>query len=247
MQAEKSIAILQSSYIPWKGYFDIIAAVDEFVIFDEAQFTRRDWRNRNRIILEGRSHWLSIPVASKGHYDAPINTIEVSEPKWASKHWQTIRHAYGKARFFDQYQRRLEETYLQAAEMRRLTEINTLFLTTLARELGLATAFASSEAVPRAAASPTGRLVEICSARHAATYVSGPAARDYIEPGEFEQAGLALRYANYTGYPLYDQGTATFEHGVSVLDLLFRVGPEAQSHLKSLRSRDSFLDPPRCT
>lgn len=242
MSKAKAIAILQSNYIPWKGYFDIIAGVDEFMIFDEVQFTRRDWRNRNKIIVNGSVQWLTIPVSSKGRYHAPIAEMEISEASWAEKHWRSIGHAYGKARFFPLYAPILEKLYERAAGLDLLTEVNELFLREIASLLELTPRFERTDRVPRRADSPTGRLVEICVARNALVYVSGPAARDYIEPGEFEAAGVALHYANYAGYPAYQQASPSFEHGVSIIDTLMHCGPDTRQHLKSIRRHGSLWD-----
>lgn len=242
-QPAKSIAILQSNYIPWKGYFDLMASVDEFLIFDEAQFTRRDWRNRNKIVVDGRLHWLTIPVDSKGRFDAPIHAITIADRDWAEKHWKTIRHAYRKAPFFDRYAAVVEDLYARVAGLELLTRVNEAFLNALARELGVATPFSRTESIPRAAKTATGRLVEICQARGATAYVSGPAARSYIDTAQFEAAGIALGYADYGGYPTYGQELEPFEHGVSVLDLLFRCGPQARDHLKSPCRRETFVRP----
>jgi hypothetical protein len=244
MTKTKTIAILQSNYIPWKGYFDIIAAVDEFMIFDEAQFTRRDWRNRNRIIIDGRLHWLTIPVSSKGRFNTPIAEMEVSERGWAEKHWRSIQHAYGKAPYFSLYGPPLEKLYEQAATLALLTDINELFLRRIATMLDLAPEFRHTSQIPRRAQSPTGRLVEICMGRNADVYVSGPAARDYIEAAEFEAAGVTLRYANYAGYPTYQQASEAFEHGVSIVDTLMRCGPQARGHLKSIQHPAGLLNDP---
>jgi hypothetical protein len=249
MTKTKTIAILQSNYIPWKGYFDIIAAVDEFLIFDEVQFTRRDWRNRNRIIIDGAPHWLTIPVSSKGRFNAPIAEMEVSEAGWAEKHWRSIKHAYGKAPFFSLYGPVLEKLYEQAAALALLTEINELFLRRIATVLELATEFQHTSQIPRQTDSPTGRLVEICTGRKATVYVSGPAARDYIQTAEFEVAGVALHYANYAGYPTYQQvsgqqASGSFEHGVSIIDTLMRCGPQTREHLKSIQRPGGLLSDP---
>jgi hypothetical protein len=241
--AHKTIAILQSNYIPWKGYFDIIAGVDEFVIFDEVQFTRRDWRNRNRIISGGEPRWLTIPVKSKGRFEAPINEIEVSEADWAEKHWNAIKHAYAKAPFFKTYAPVLEPVYTEAATLQRLSEINALFLKHLAKALGLTTPFLASATIPRTAIEPTARLVEICQGRSATSYVSGPAAKAYMENALFEAAGIKLRYVSYAGYRSYAQTTVEFEHGVSILDVLFRCGPQARDHMKSVVDREHLLEP----
>ncbi len=233
----KTIAILQSNYIPWKGYFDIIAAVDEFVIFDEVQFTRRDWRNRNKIIAGGKPHWLTIPVASKGHYQSAIRDIRVADRGWAETHWRSITYTYGRAAFFTSCRQPLQEVFELASRETYLSAINDLLLSRIAGMLQLSTVFTYSEDVPRSTDDPTRRLVELCVARGATSYLSGPAARAYIEPEQFSEAGIELVYADYTGYPVYDQGSAQFEHGVSIIDLLMRFGPQARDHLKSTRDR----------
>lgn len=242
--ASKAVAILQSNYLPWRGYFDIIAAVDEFLVFDEVQFTRRDWRNRNRIMVQGAPHWLTIAVKSKGQFEVPINQVEVADSSWAAKHWRTIATAYGKAEHFGLYREALAQAYDQAASLTMLSAINELFLKLLMGFLDLPDRVGQTTAVPRRAETPTDRLVEICVARGADTYLSGPAAKAYIEAEKFERAGIALRYADYSGYPAYDQKAPTFEPGVSMLDVLMRCGPSARTHLKSLADRDSFVRRP---
>ena len=90
----KRVAIVQSNYIPWKGYFDMIASADEFVLFDDVQYTRRDWRNRNRIVLDGQLHWLTIPVETKGRYEQRIDETQIADHSWAANHLKTLQHAY---------------------------------------------------------------------------------------------------------------------------------------------------------
>ncbi len=239
----KTIAILQSSYIPWKGYFDIIASVDEFVIFDDVQYTRRDWRNRNRVIVNGEPRWLTIPVASKGKFDAAVNEMLVDDQNWANKHWGTLRHAYAKAPHFREYEPLIADAYESVAQLSLLTDINVFLLKAICGLLELPTRFVSSDDVPRSATTPTDRLIEICRARGATDYVSGPAARDYIKKEEFSDAGVSLYYANYSGYPSYPQGTEEFVHGVSILDGLFRCGRDVRDQLKSPKGRELFLEP----
>ena len=240
---EKSIAILQSNYIPWKGYFDIVAAVDEFLIFDEVQYTRRDWRNRNKIVQGGKTHWLSIPVAAKGRYDAPVREIAIDDRNWARKHWASLRHAYGKSTCFAEVGPALEAAYEKAAELERLTDVNALFLRTLVELLDIEATFLSTDSIPRSTEDATERLIEICVARGATAYLSGPAAKAYIDKSRFDEAGVALFYADYGGYPEYEQGLPAFEHGVSMLDLLFRFGREARSHLKTVSQPSRFMVP----
>ena len=195
------------------------------------------------MIVNGEPRWLTVPVASKGQYKALINEMQIADRSWASKHWVTLHHAYKKAKHFEDYAGLLQNAYEKVTDFDRLSEVNLALLRTASGILEISTPFTFSEDVPRVADNPTGRLVEICTARGASGYVSGPAARAYIDLAQFEAAGVSLYYANYSGYPAYDQGTKSFEHGVSMLDTLFHVGCRARDHLKSSRDRSSFLDP----
>jgi len=111
----KKVAILQSNYIPWKGYFDMIGLVDEFILYDDMQYTRRDWRNRNKIKTPNGLAWLTIPVEVKGKYFQKINETIISEPQWAKDHWATIKQFYSKARFFKDYKDIFENQEQDAA------------------------------------------------------------------------------------------------------------------------------------
>jgi len=101
----KRLAVVQSSYIPWKGYFDLIKSVDEFILYDHVQYTRRDWRNRNRIKTRDGPKWLTIPVEVKSKYHQSIQDVRTSDPNWPRRHWESIRHSYARARYFDDYEK----------------------------------------------------------------------------------------------------------------------------------------------
>ena len=238
----KTVVILQSSYIPWKGYLDLMNAADSFVLFDEVQFTRRDWRNRNRIMVDGRPLWLTVPVESKGNFLGAVRDMRISDGDWARKHWLTIQRAYSKAPFFKDYQDSFEEAYHQAGQLKFLSEVNQLFLKVLARHFKIEPLFNDSQEVPKSATCPTARLIEICLAHDATDYLSGPAAKDYIEEQYFEEAGISLHYANYSGYPVYRQKAEQFRHDVSSIDLLMHEGPKAKEHLKSNESLQAFTE-----
>ena len=107
----KKVAILQSNYIPWKGYFDIINMVDEFILYDDMQYTRRDWRNRNQIKTVDGVKWLTIPVESKGKFFQKINETKVSSSKWAQEHWKAICLNYAKAPYFKTYEPLFADIY----------------------------------------------------------------------------------------------------------------------------------------
>jgi WbqC-like protein family len=239
----KTIVILQSCYIPWKGYFDLMACADEFLLFDEVQYTKNDWRNRNRIVLNGKLHWLTLPVRTAGNFGAAIDQAEVSKPDWAQAHWNTLQQAYRDAPHFRSIAPRLEEDYRTTGALTRLSRINEHFLRSIAAQLGLGTTIMHADIVPRTTADPTGRLVEICKARCATDYVSGPAAREYLKIAAFRDAGIAVHFAKYAGYPTYVQDCEPFEHGVSIVDTLMRCGLDARRHLQALERRADFLSP----
>ncbi|HIP48251.1 MAG TPA: hypothetical protein EYG92_04705, partial [Lutibacter sp.] len=122
----KKIAILQSNYIPWKGYFDLINMVDEFILYDEVQYTKNDWRNRNKIQTKQGVQWLTIPVRQK-ELSQLIKDTKITDKKWGKKHWATIRQNYSKAKYFKEYKDIFEELYLNCEEQ-YLSQINYKFI-----------------------------------------------------------------------------------------------------------------------
>jgi hypothetical protein len=225
----KRVAIVQSSYIPWKGYFDLIRHVDEFILFDDVQFTKRDWRSRNRIKTPNGPRWLSIPVRVKGRYLQAIKDTVVSDPGWNRTHWQTIRSHYAKAPFFPHFKDALEDLFLGCPHA-SLSEVNYRFITGLCQLLGISTKLSWSMdyvLVP----GQTARLVDLCRQAGATEYISGPAARDYIDPLQFEHAGITLSFFDYSGYPEYPQLYPPFDHFVSVIDLILSTGADAPAYM----------------
>jgi hypothetical protein len=232
--AGKRVAIVQSNYIPWKGYFDLINSVDEFILFDDVQYTARDWRNRNKIKTAHGVIWLSIPIEVKGQYFQKIRDARVSDPTWRVRHWKSMTQAYGKARYFAQYRKCLEELY-RSSSAQYLSEINYVFLSTLCSLLGIHTHITWSsnyDLVP----GKTERLVSLCQQAGATEYVSGPAAKSYLDETLFATAGIQVRWMDYFGYPEYSQLFPPFEHAISVIDLLFNEGPNAWRYMKSFQA-----------
>ena len=232
----KKVAITQSNYIPWKGYFDQINQVDEVIFYDDMQYTRRDWRNRNKIKTAAGSQWLTIPVEVKGKYFQKIKDTMVSDPSWNVNHWKTISHNYARAKYFKEYREQFENLYLGVGE-RCLSQINLRFISGICNILGIKTKLSRSmdyELVE----GKNQRLVDLCRKSGAAQYYSGPAARDYMDEALFNDAGISVHYMDYSGYPEYEQSFPPFEHSVSIIDLLFNVGPDAPKYMKSFRTTD---------
>jgi hypothetical protein len=222
----KRVAIVQSCYIPWKGYFDLIDRVDEFVLLDDAQFTKRDWRNRNRLKTPHGSSWLTVPVQVKGRYLQRIDETLVSEPDWAERHWKTLQHAYAAAPCFDELRHPIEDAYALVADEPRLSVVNRLLLEAVFPLLGIETELSWSSDYP-GVGSKTDRLLEICRAAGATEYVSGPSARVYLDEDAFAEHGIAVSWMDYEGYPEYPQLHPPFDHAVTVLDVLFNTGRDA--------------------
>jgi len=220
----KTVVILQSNYIPWKGYFDLMHSADEFILFDDRQYTRQDWRNRNQVKTENGTQWLTIPVIGK--FGQRIDETVIADQGWAASHWNRLVQLYRRAPHFSVYAAQIEALYCSAADVQMLSSVNRLFLEGIGNLLGLNTPLRSSADFP-SVEGKTETLVALCRAIGATRYVSGPAARNYIETEYFAQAGIELSFKSYDGYPEYPQQYPPFAHGVTVLDLLFNVGPDA--------------------
>ncbi|MFQ5427956.1 MAG: WbqC family protein [Thermodesulfobacteriota bacterium] len=232
MGKTKKVAILQSNYIPWKGYFDLINMVDEFILYDDMQYTRRDWRNRNIIKTANGPLWLTIPVDVKGKYYQSIKDTKIQDPSWTGKHWKSISHNYAKAEFFARYRDIFEDLYHECGDEEFLSKVNFRFIEAICRILGIETELTWSMDYDLAEGK-TERLVALCADAGATHYISGPAAKDYIEDDLFKEAGIGLSYMDYSGYRPYRQLYGEFTHRVSIIDLLFNEGPGAVKFMKS--------------
>lgn len=229
----KKVAIVQSSYIPWKGYFDLIRRVDEFILYDDVQYTRRDWRNRNRIKSPNGPLWLTIPVEVRGRYLQAIKDTKVSDRRWNERHWRSIHGSYARAPYYAAYRPQLEDLYL-GCDSASLSEINFRFLSRFCALLSIETRLTWSMDYTTVDAETTERLVALCRQAGATEYLSGPSARAYIDPSRFEDAGIMLTFMDYDGYPEYGQLYPPFDHQVSIIDLLVHTGPAALAHMLPL-------------
>lgn len=224
----KKVAILQSNYIPWKGYFDLIAAVDEFVIYDDAQYTKNDWRNRNQIKTPQGLSWLTIPIVRD--HQPRIRDARIDGNAWAEKHWRTLAQNYRRAPHFDEIATWLEPMYLRdPADL--LSPVNRQFMEAICSYLDVSTTITNSWDY-ELGAGQTERLVSLCEQAGAGEYISGPAAKSYVDEDLFRQADVKLTWFDYDGYPEYPQLWGGFEHGVSILDLLFNCGTDAPEFMR---------------
>lgn len=229
----KKVAILQSNYIPWKGYFDMIAAVDEFILYDDMQYTRRDWRNRNKIKTPQGPVWLTVPVKVKGQYFQKIRDTEIDGAAWAATHWKSLAQHYARAPHFKEIREWLEPLYMERSYS-HLSVLNRTLLEAVCRYLGIGTWISNSWDYTLVDGK-TERLADLCRQAGGTEYISGPAAKDYIDEQIFTDSGIKLTWFDYEGYPEYPQLWGEFTHFVSILDLLFNCGKDSPRYMRYVR------------
>lgn len=232
----KRVAIVQSNFIPWKGYFDMIAAVDEFILYDDMQYTRRDWRNRNQIKTPQGMQWLSVPVKVKGKYFQTIRDTELDGNLWRESHWKSLTLNYRKARHFEEVASILEPIYLKGSHD-HLSPLNRDLLECICRYLGIDTRISCSWDYPQVEGK-SERLAGLCANSGATQYISGPAAKDYLNEAVFRDLGIDVQWFEYSGYREYPQLWGEFVHGVSIVDLLFNCGKDSADFLKFVRKEE---------
>lgn len=223
-----SIVITQSNYIPWKGYFDSINQVDTFVIYDDMQYTKRDWRNRNLIKTPSGLKWLTIPVDVKGKFFQKINEAKISDKEWNYKHLNILKENYKKANAYKEVIDWVENLYMDC-HFDLLSDVNQYFIQKINTYLDVQTEILRSEQF-ELANGKTERLLDICKQVGATKYYSGPAAKNYMEEELFSKEGIQLNYFDYKGYQRYPQLHGDFEHGVSILDLIFNMGDDSKNY-----------------
>lgn len=233
-------AIIQSSFIPWKGYFDIIHDVDAFVFLEDVQFTRRDWRNRNRIKMPGGVKWLSVPVS--GGIGQQIWQTRINGHEWGDKLKKTIHYSYASSPYYESYKDDILSIFDPGCKS--ISELNIRAIGKISKLLGIGTRLIDSRDL-WAFGRKDDKLIDICRKLGADEYLSGPSAQAYIRPEKFAEADIRLSYKSYDGYPEYRQLWGGFEHYVSVIDLIFNCGERAPDFIwgwrKTDRSRETTL------
>jgi len=234
--------VLQSNYLPWKGYFDLIQDADVFVYYDEVQYTKNDWRNRNRICSKNGVQWLTIPI-SREAVKLKISEVPLPDARWQNDHFRALVYSYRPAPCFHQIEPLLHEFYLDR-RWTYLSGLNRHCTQSIARLLNLPTRFLDSKDY-HLEGDRVARLVNLLQQVGATEYLSGPSARAYLAGHEslFEQAGIRLLFKSYEGYPEYSQLHQPFEHAVSILDVLANVELEECGRYITSAPRDAGETP----
>lgn len=231
---QKTVVVTQSNYLPWRGWFDMVRRADALVLLDSVQFTRRDWRNRNRIRTPRGLAWLTVPVATRGQFLQAVDETAITDAGWAEEHIRALRQNYAAAAHAGELPA-LEALLHEAAARHLLAEANEILIRGLCARLGIGTAILRDTALigraALAAMDPSERLAALAREAGAARYLTGPAARAYMSEAPFAERGIAVDWMDYSGQPPYPQLWGGFEPAVSVVDLILNTGPAAAALL----------------
>jgi len=234
----KTAVILQSNYIPWRGYFDLISVADHFFFYDVVQYTKNDWRNRNQIKGPNGAFWLTIPTGT--NIKQQINQVEVTNTKWKKKHLSSINQAYSKAAHFDDIALILKDVY--SSQQSNLSGINQQIIRKVSTFLKFKTQFHNIDKIDLSSA-PTLRLINILKEHGISRYITGPSAKNYLDESQFSQNNIELTYFDYSGYRPYPQLHGPFVDHLSIIDLLANQGLNSREHFlgsKGLITPEAF-------
>ena len=233
------VTILQPSYLPWLGFFEQMTRSDKFVLLDDVQYTRRDWRNRNKVRVKEGWVWLTVPVQQKSRFSQSLLETRIDNSvSWRRKHLETLRQHYCKAPFFEKYFPRCQQIYEKDWEF--LFDLCLETIQFLKEEMGIETPLLRSSEM-KLSGEKTERLVSICGELGATHYLSGESGSDYISQEDFSNPGIELEYQNYE-HPVYPQRYPGFVPHLSTIDLLFNCGEQSLSILKQDKT-----EPIRCS
>lgn len=229
------VAILQPSFIPWRGYFDLMRSVDAFVYLDDVQLTKRDWRNRNYI--KGPNGLVQLVIPVKGSRNQLISQAKICSTygkKYIDKNLKAFISCYQKAEFFSDALEIFESTTRSTTNS--LLDLNTQLDSGIAKYLDISTSiFYSSDIVSRQG--KTARLVDIINELGGDVYLTGPSAKSYLELHEFDTHNIKVQFKSYDYQP-YRQLWGSFEPRVSILDAIANLGTDAKFALESQTGND---------
>ena len=218
------LVVLQPSYLPWLGYFDQMHQADTFVFYDDVQYDRDGWRNRNRIRTHDGWQWLTVPVQLKGKFGARIGEVEIDPRRpWSKKHIASLSQSYARAPYVKAHLPALQA--ILSEPWSKIADLSIRLAEHICRELGIETETLRSSELA-VTGSRNERLVTMCQRLGATHYLSGSAARSYLDVAMFEQAGVQVEFHDYE-HPTYPQVHGEFIPFLSVVDLMFNCGPDS--------------------
>lgn len=226
----KSIAIMQPVFLPWLGYFEQMALCDEFIFLDDVQYTKNDWRNRNKIRTKTGWMWLTAPVKSASLKLTLREKELANNSNWHRKHLNAIRLNYAPAPFFDDIFAIVASIY--DSKPVKLIDLTTPLIVEFAGYLGISTPISFASSIPARHTGPLDRIIDICNARSASIFYTGPAARSYMDLDYLKNGGVEMLFQDYH-HPEYMQHQGGFESHMGIIDLLMNHGPHSLEILLS--------------
>lgn len=229
----RKIAILQPNYIPWKGVFDLIDRVDHFVFYDDVQYTKKDWRNRNYIKSKDSDLLLSVPVKTKGKTGQLIkDTLIDNDHKWQMKHYKSIVNCYKQSQFFERYHFILEELYLNNT-WNLLSELNVFSTKIISKAINIQTNWHLSSNLSKSGSKIGDKAIKICKELNCNYFINGPSSKKFLDLNLFKKNNIHVEFIKYE-FPLYHQQYTPFSHNVSILDVIFNCGPNALKFIRNI-------------
>ena len=235
------VAVIQSNYIPWRGYFDIMHDADVFVFYDDVQYTVNDWRNRNRVKTSNGVVWLTIPVGDQN--DRRICDVVIRDQTWSRRHWMTIEQSYRSAPGFARYGDFFRSIYTRSWES--LSELNQTLIRAIAGDLlGIRTQILDSRDFDLQGKG-SDRLLMLLQKMGATDYISGPSARSYLGVESYARNGVHVHWKDYSSYPQYPQLHGAYAPDLSIVDLLMNCGEDAPRYIWGYRGASASEASPR--
>lgn len=231
----RTLAVIQSHYIPWAGFFDLIGGCSDIVILDSVNYSKNSYFNRNRLIGPNGVFWLTIPVRTDGRFGQPISEVEISDNRWAKKHLRSVEQSLAHAPYFDQVWGSWRDTFAICRNLRKLSEVNRLWLDLIMTQLSLTSNVHSDSSIVMPETDKNSRLIGICRNIGAETYRTGPRGLDYLDLQQFQSAGITVETIDYENYYSYRNGASNRNETVSVLENLAYLGTEARQFPHSYR------------
>ena len=234
------LTIHQPAYLPWPGYFHRLMLADTFVFFDNTQFEKNSFINRNKIKNPRGAPWLTVPVSLKGHLEKEIREIEISGQAWRKDHWQAIELNYKKAKYWNKYSEKLKKFYEKPYS--NIAEACFAQLKMFAEMLGVETKIIGASELKKFDSKKDDLVLDICKELSADLYISGSQGKGYLDLEKFKTQGVKVYFQDYQ-HPAYQQLWGEFLPNLSIIDLLFNEGPKSKEIiLKNNITKDKLYE-----
>jgi len=222
------VGLIQPNYLPWRGYFDFINSVDLFIFYDDVQYTKRDWRNRNLLKTSNGLKWMIVPVHYHHHTKQLICDTKIDfSQNWISSHINLYKRNYKSCEFFSDGLELLENGLLKKSVT--ISELNINFIRLICEYLSIKTVLKCSSEYC-CTGTKTDRIIQLLKKVGASTYLSGPSAKEYLDLSLLKENGIKLEYKTYNYQP-YPQQWGEFVNSVSILDLIANMGPLSREYI----------------